>query len=397
MKYHAVIDAGSSGTRLFLYEVRQGAYPHVDLVAEVENATMPNGEREDGINNFIDPRQPELITSVVPLTIAPLLDVAATLLVERQVLPADVVVDLFATAGMRYTENMFGSAIVAAFYEQIRQGIVCAGFVAGEVRTSDGQMEEGVWTWINLNDLERDVFRTDNNPVGVVEVGGSSAQFSFPLPHRLDKAVDTKAVLINGRYFEVQCQTYLGLGQDDARKKMRQKLAAGSAVCFPGGFDAKYDVGDTLDGVGHFRLTDAGRFDFERCDDAYEMLIAAIDETSPLPDLTASYVEFVGTDAIFHATRYWEIEREPMLLAQMIMAYCHDHDAFPGIETNEFVQAQAANATYIRALLFGRKGLFSGNPEKLLGAIPNKRDGKTRLTWTRGYLLQKYAVMNDQS
>lgn len=179
---------------------------------------------------------------------------------------------------------------------------------------------------------------------------------------------------------------------------MRQKLASGSAVCFPSGFDAKHDVGDTLDGVGHFRLTDAGRFDFERCDDAYEVVIAAIDEASPLPDLTASHVEFVGTDAIFHATRYWQIEKEPILLTKMIMAYCHDHGGFPGIETNEFVQAQAANATYIRALLFGRKGLFSGNPKLLLGAIPNKRDGKTRLTWTRGYLLQKYAVMmSDQS
>lgn len=394
-KYHAVIDAGSSGTRLFLYEVTPGLYPQVHLITEIENAEMPDGRREDGINNFIDPANPSLAKEVVPLTIVPLLQQLKKTLEALGVAPDQVMVDLFATAGMRYTERMFGSACVQQFYEGIVQGIGDQGFEPGQVRTSDGEKEEGLWTWINLNDLERDVFRSDAAPFGVVEVGGSSVQLSFPAQPDAAAIGSAQVVSINGRTFNVLCKTYLGLGQDDARKTMRINLAAQAAVCFPEGFLPAHDVGDVLDGVGHYRLSEAGRYQFEHCDAAYEAIINAIHKEHPLPDLTLAGIDFVGTDAVFHATKYWDIEHEPIKLAKMIMAYCRDSGAFPGIETNEFIQAQAANATYIRALLFGQRGLFCRQPARLARALPNKSEGKTRLTWTRGYLLQKYALPNN--
>ncbi|MGI9142909.1 MAG: hypothetical protein ACR2IJ_06920, partial [Fluviibacter sp.] len=165
-KYHAVVDAGSSGTRLFLYEVSAGSYPHVELIAEVENPIMPNGEREDGINNFINPSRPELADQVVALTVIPLLKKTTDVLAGLGAKPVGIVVDLFATAGMRYTEHMYGSDVVNDFYREIARGIELAGFQVGQVRTCDGEQEEGIWTWINLNDHERDIFRTENQPVG---------------------------------------------------------------------------------------------------------------------------------------------------------------------------------------------------------------------------------------
>lgn len=391
-KYHAVIDAGSSGTRLFLYEVTAGSYPLVELVAEFENSTMPNGVREDGINNFIDPSRPELANQVVPLIIVPLLKQTNDLLDGLGVKPADVVVDLFATAGMRYSEQMYGPGVVNDFYHGIALGIAAEGFQAGQVRTCDGEREEGLWTWINLNDRERDVFRTDNQPIGIVEVGGSSAQFSFPKSERLQGIGSARSVSINGRKFEVQCKTYLGLGQDDARKMMRIHLSDKAAVCFPKEFSPESDIGDVLDGVGHYKLTAPGRYQFEDCNSAYESIIQRVDSVNNLPDLSLADIDFVGTDAIYHATNYWEIADDPIQIAAMILAHCSDCSKFPGIETNEFVQAQAANATYVRALLFGQRGLFSREPARLIRAVPNKAAGKTRLTWTRGYLLQSYAI-----
>lgn len=391
-KYHAVIDAGSSGTRLFLYEVTAGAYPLVELIAEFENSTMPNGEREDGINNFIDPLRPELANQVVPLIIVPLLKQTKGLLAGLDVKPAGVVIDLFATAGMRYTEQMYGPEVVNDFYRGIALGIAVEGFQAGQVRTCDGEHEEGLWTWINLNDLERDIFRTDSQPLGIVEVGGSSAQFSFPKSDRLIGIGSDRSVLINGRKFGVQCKTYLGLGQDDARKMMRIHLSDKASVCFPKEFSPDHDIGDVLDGVGHYKLTVPGCYQFEDCDSAYESIIQRVDADNKLPDLSLADIDFVGTDAVYHATNYWKIADDPMQISQMILAHCSDSNKFPGIETNEFVQAQAANATYVRALLFGQRGLFSREPARLIRAVPNKAAGKTRLTWTRGYLLESYAL-----
>ena len=394
---HAVIDAGSSGTRLFLYEVERGPYPHVRLIAQIENPIMPNGEKEDGINNFVGSNHSHGAMNVVPLIIIPLLDKIKPLITSYNLTSHDVTVDLFGTAGMRYAEKMFGLDAIDEFYEQIRQGVLGAGFIAGEVRTSDGQREEGVWTWINLNDLERDIFRTENIPLGVVEVGGSSAQLSYPILNSVKDILNmvnppsSIVVSINGRTHQVYSISYLGLGQDDARKAMRIRLGDSSSWCFPKGFSAAKDAGDILDGVGHYRLTSDGDYQFDRCNQSYEDLIIQATLENAFPDLGTMGIDFVGTDAIYHATKYWEIEDNPTQLSSMILSKCLDLSMFPGIELNESIQSQAANATYVQALLYGSSGLFKNNPSALVRALPNRVNGAMRLSWTRGFLLQKYA------
>ena len=390
-QHHIVIDAGSSGTRLFLYEVKPGPYPVITCLKEVEIHLMPNGMREDGINNFVHPVSASTRSDVLPLTIFPLLDHVRPTLTQRGIPTNAVTVELFATAGMRYAQRMFGSAVIDDFYDVIKNGIADAGFRPGQVRTCDGESEEGVWTWINLNDLERNLFRTENLPVGIVEVGGSSAQLTYALNEELDSGLSYKHVRVNGKSFRIFCRTYLGLGQDDARKAMRIRLAGLSNCCFPKGFRADHDLGDVLDGVGHFKLSNHGDFDFKQCLNAYETIIEEMCAGRSLPDLSRLGIPFVATDAVFHATRYWSVENDPVKLMELIMKYCHETGHFPGIETNEFVQAQAANATYVYALLYGKSGLFRFNPSLLSRAIPNKVEDKTRLTWTRGYLIEAYS------
>jgi len=387
-----VIDAGSSGTRLFLYEVIPGLYPNVHLLNEVEIERMPNGMREDGINNFVDPDSPGGAEMVLPMTILPLLDQVRPTLARLGVPTGEVRVDLFATAGMRYAEKMFGSEVVANFYKIIKKGIDNAGFQSGHVQTSDGESQEGVWTWINLNDLERDVFRSDHSPFGIVEVGGSSAQLTYTLDDPASSDGPTRIVNINGRTFHVFCRTYLGLGQDDARKAMRIQLQDHANCCFPRGFDPRHDIGDVLDGVGHFKLAKHGDYDVDRCLDTYENIIHTLTQHCGLPDLSQLGIEFVATDAIFHATRYWNLEKDPVRLMELIMQHAYETDSFPSIESNEFIQAQLANATYVYAFLYGRSGLFRSNPSLLSRALPNKVNDKTRLTWTRGYLIESYSI-----
>lgn len=248
------------------------------------------------------------------------------------------------------------------------------------------------WTWINLNDLERDIFRTSNEPLGVLEVGGSSAQITYPNDDLALEGFVTTYVTINNRTFSVNSNTYLGLGQDDARKAMRVNFGNDANCCFPKGFESNKDIGDTLDGVGHFRLTDNGNYSYSKCNAIYEEIIEKLGTTKRLPDLSKISIEFVATDAVYHATKFWEAHNDPRRLVNLIFENCHKLEAFPGIETNEFTQAQAANATYIQALLYGKDGLFRSNHALLSRALPSKYEGKTRLTWTRGYLMQIYTT-----
>lgn len=390
--YTVVIDAGSSGTRLFLYRVEPGPYPRVDKIAQNEFATMPSGAREDGINNFVDPANPDRERLVGPEVIEPLLDSILPDLRERDVSPAAVEVNLFATAGMRYAEGLHGAEAIYRFYGRIKEAIANKGFTIGDVRTARGACEEGLWTWTHLNDWRHSIFTSDAAPVGIIEIGGSSTQFSFPVAGAPNPEANIFPVAINGKSFSVFCRSYLGLGQDDARKAMRARAGSvESSVCFPTGMSAVHDLGDELDGVASFQLGADGRYDFERCTAVYDAIIRERLDALGDPRLGDFPGEFVGIDGAYHATGYWGVEDEPLLLQNKILDYCHDAGNFEGIAENEHVQGLAANATYINALLFGRHGLLRSHPGKFVRALPSRVGNDTQLTWTRGYLLLRHS------
>lgn len=385
----AVIDAGSSGTRLFLYGVEPGPLARVEKLLEKEFPTMASGAKEDGINNFVHPDDRAAQATVVPEVIDPLLEHARRFLAGLGVDPAAVEVNLLATAGMRYAEGLYGRPAVDRLYDMIRGGIRAHGFPVGEVRTTCGSEEEGVWTWINLNDVLGDAFDGDREPVGIVEVGGSSLQLTFKTDEDPDAVPHVHRVQLNGRRFAVSCRSFLGLGQDDARKEMRRRLGPeGSAVCFPGGFRAAADHGDMLDGVGVHRLAVDGRYEFGACSTTYESIVRDRLAAVGIPDLAHARGDFVGIDGVYYATEPWGIEGQPERLAEMIASQCGTVVNFPGIDEQEFVQSQAANATYVHVLL---TSLFEGTGRRLVRAVPSRRDGDTMLTWTRGYLLARHS------
>jgi hypothetical protein len=384
----AVIDAGSSGTRLFLYRVEPGPFARVEKLLEKEFPTMASGAKEDGINNFVLPDDPAAEATVVPEIIDPLLEHASGFLGRLGVAPAQVEVNLLATAGMRYAV-LHGRPAIDRLYATIRSGVGRHGFPVGEVRTTCGSEEEGVWTWINLNDLLVRAFDGDGEAVGVVEVGGSSLQLTFPTDEDPDAVAHVHRVELAGRRFAVSCRSFLGLGQDDARKEMRRRLGPeGSAVCFPGGFRAAADHGDMLDGVGMHRLAADGCYDVPACSAAYGDIVQDRLATAGIPDLTHARGDFVGIDGVYYATEPWGIHEDPERLADLIPERCSSAANFPQIDERERVQAQAANATYINVLL---TRLFHGSGRKLVRAVPTRRDGETLLTWTRGYLIRRYS------
>lgn len=97
----------------------------------------------------------------------------------------------------------------------------------GSFKTINGNSEEGLWSWINLNDVYYNTFETQGRcgdaPIGDVEVGGSSMQIAIPVPNTSVANDDNNIyqVNINGCAIKIYSKTILGLGGDDARKFMR--------------------------------------------------------------------------------------------------------------------------------------------------------------------------------
>ena len=77
----------------------------------------------------------------------------------------------------------YSSESIAAYYQIMKTYVAGMGFATGEFKTINGNSEEGVWTWTNLNDYYYNAFNgnptvssTAQTPVGDFEVGGSSMQ-----------------------------------------------------------------------------------------------------------------------------------------------------------------------------------------------------------------------------
>ena len=145
---------------------------------------------------------------------------------------AQVKTELFATAGMRTEDKRNGGSYttgqIAAYYQIMKSYVTGMGFATGEFKTINGNSEEGVWTWVNLNDYYYNIFggnpavsQTIQPPVGDFEVGGYSMQIAFPTNTTPNNESNVYPVAINGKTFNVYSKTILGLGGDDARKYVR--------------------------------------------------------------------------------------------------------------------------------------------------------------------------------
>ena len=402
-RYVSVMDAGSSGTRVYLYKIIPGRYPQVDYLADKSFDNLAGTELpEDGIDDFTCPAEGASgnnPANVGPQLITPLLEFLRLELATHRVPVSEVEVNVLATAGMRTAALNCGMPAVEALYGHIRQAITDAGFAANDIRTIDGNREEGVWTWINLNDYFNQTFTTAaSKPVGVIEIGGSSLQVSYPtlLPANGD-ANNVYEVAINGKTIHVFNRTYLGLGLDDARKSMLP--LSGAKYCFPTGFLGSDYTADPLTAP----LLWTASYDYPTCSANFNAangyistkIMAnggdpAIANIAPLND------GFYGINGAYFATNDWgtggDVNLSPLSLAAKVTELCTP----AGSSTSNFdmsksyAQKQCANATYVSNLLYNSNvGIFKAAPTLMTKTVNSKANGKPVLTWTRGYLLQR--------
>lgn len=252
--YTAIFDAGSSGTRLSFYQVTpstiggkakirsiftkkykdSGIDDFMSGKGSINTAALPGGQLPTGCHATSNLGKEQ----VGPCVLQPLLDYLTTQL-PLGLTANNVKIELFATAGMRTEDIKNGGAFTFAqithFYDNIMKPYVATNTLSrgalysnvGSFKTINGNREEGLWSWINLNDVYYNTFETQgrcgDTPIGNFEVGGSSMQIAFPVPNTsvANDENNIYQVNINGCAIKIYSKTILGLGGDDARKFMR--------------------------------------------------------------------------------------------------------------------------------------------------------------------------------
>lgn len=232
---HVIYDAGSSGTRLYIYQQQGDGWlshegPKVsalaDPVREIRgktwqdapavteevvaalNAVRKNGPLKNGKPKWqaFDWKQQCNLQSA----------------------------SVLATAGMRIAEqenreraNQLWDMMAARLSKEVGAGVKV------DTRTLTG-FEEGLYAWLALRDEQ------SSNHYGIAEMGGASAQVTFPCDDCDNSHNAVRTVLVKGQPVKMYSYSFLGLGQDEASKTLTAKAAVPA--------DCAYNVGATQPG-----------------------------------------------------------------------------------------------------------------------------------------------------
>ena len=212
---HIIYDAGSSGTRLFIYEqsgTRLIAHSGPKIEALATPLYVNNPSQMTSIDNTVN-------------------DVISTLDLIRRDGALDngypkwigfdwvnqcnmVSAKIYATAGMRIAQQTNPEASLA-MWRALKSTLAekVGPKVLIETKTITG-FEEGLYAWLSVRDTH------STSDFGIVEMGGVSSQVTFACPKCSPANDAVKKVRLNGKSLQIYSYSYLGLGQDAAPKTL---------------------------------------------------------------------------------------------------------------------------------------------------------------------------------
>jgi hypothetical protein len=286
--YQVIIDAGSSGTRVYVYAKTQE-----------DRVSLPKFEQ------LLNLRKPTPLAATLDFPtkteslITELLGAAQDKITQESAAISNIEVNILATAGMRKLSPEEQQKI----YERIPELIRRKGFAVGKIKTLAGY-EEGIYTWAALNYLAES-FTAQSRPRGSIEVGGSSMQIVYPIestPSNVDHSDYKRVTLVNnGTQYLVFSRTWLGLGDNDSLAAMRQ--LGQTQLCYPSGYSES-------NFSGHFNL--------QQCKLLYQKVIGAhLVMVSP-----AAAISFNGISSPAITLIMWGIESLPLNLGVTARRYC---------------------------------------------------------------------------
>lgn len=378
----AVIDAGSSGTRLTLFENDPADLrPIEDFRAK---GTTP------GLSSFAStPDQ------AGPGAVEPLLRQLDAYLVERGIARETVPVALLATAGMRNVRRD-DPAASRAILESTAASLSASGHPTADNRILPA-VQESTLAWLDTNAIAG-TLNTPGTSVGIIEIGGASAQVAFRSPRSTGPAV--QEVRVAGSVIPVVAVSYLGLGGNDSRAAMQRDNDAG-AYCFPNNAPDQ-DPRVYLSGSPRPVDSATALYSWRRCTGAYDAVISRIgaqrtasaavspDTLRDLPGFDEAYFVGLGSIQYTFATLGIEHERnERRALRDSVRRVCSGPNAWANVRPlfagpfTALSETLCSTTSYQNEFIFGPTGV--GATPDLFTTIDV--DLPKSPSWTAGYAI----------
>jgi apyrase len=351
--YAMYMDAGSSGTRLYIYQIEQSNL-NVPIINEVFSKKV-----EGGLASFKDN------TEGVTQPIKKLLDQACDQLKKNKIDLHEVPINILNTGGMR----LLTLSEQANIYQSIRQFILKNyHFSLGKIETISGE-EEGLYGWLAINYLQ-ETFQHHLPTIGSLDMGNASTQITFAVEDKeIQKSNHLFKLRINEKDYYILSKSFLGLGLREARNSISKSKNA--EVCYP----LNFKINESF-----------GKFDLDACDHLY------INFFRSYPINTASYYPknmlFIAYGAFYGPFHFLNVENpvSEKNINAAIKNICYQ--PWENLEKDyrkkinpDYLPYNCAEASAIKVLLFNAYQL------KNHSILIKKEINKHKITWTVGALL----------
>jgi apyrase len=272
IRYSVVIDAGSSGSRLHIFaktQVAPGQLPTITDLSPSDNTVHP------GIASYA-----EHPNDAGP-ALQPLLDKAQQVFSNAGVrYLSEVEFNLMATAGMRLLPTEKQAQIYHAVSNYLSTH---SKYHVKTMATIPGKME-GIYGWLAVNYLENNFRQDKQSTAGSLDLGGASTQIVYASSH-IPKKADGYSFRLAGKQYHIFSHSFLGLGQDQARKSIA------SLACYPTGY--------SVPGLG------MGQFNYLSCRVAVDKLLITQGIKRTLPPI-ASSMKYVAYSGFYYTASFFQ-------------------------------------------------------------------------------------------
>ncbi len=229
-KYYAIVDAGSSGSRLYLYKSEADARGN----PVAENIPLAGNKVTPGISTLVT--QP----SKVGAYIAPLFNLLDAELKARGVPQTDVKFSLMATAGMRVESPLQQKKVYEAVADEAKKTL--PGMNVQYTLTLQGRYE-GAFQWLSVNYLKGNL-AAGGGTNGVLETGGGSYQMTWATSVKARNTIDIFSLTYGVTPYTLFSRSYTGLGGNYSRE---------DATDDPSSFPVGYPLASGAVGSGNYR------------------------------------------------------------------------------------------------------------------------------------------------
>lgn len=348
----AVVDAGSTGTRVHLYEYDLDKTHTPIHIKEVWTKKINPGfasikPDSNTIKGYLD----NLLSGVTTLQKVPLY--------------------FYSTAGMRLLppskQKIYYRALKHWFFQQKQWQLMRAKTITGN--------EEAVYDWLAVNYQLGTLLSLQDKPIGVMDMGGASVQIVFPVDeNKISTAVPLVKLTLYGQPIQLYVRSFLGLGQNEMAHQFLN-----SPTCFAYG----YPLPDGEMGQGNA----------SSCKQELLSLVNGLHEVDEIikPVLASNpmdvwYVLGGLTNLVDNKIYHFENNEltNEELLQQADSKVCQQSwDSLNALSPgDEYLYAYCLFSSYYYALMVDGYGIA---PEQTIHTIPPKQN----MDWTKGVVLQQ--------